>query len=470
MKKLSCGLMLGVTLFLLMLTARGETLRALPGKTSLTEALACASDGDVIEIGAGEYNESNETFPLVINKRVTLRGTDGTVINAPAFKAAFRVEADGVILEGLAIQMRRTGLYVVGDDLTVKNCSITLADTAWRTSSCGVWMGGVRRAKFINCAFTGCSISMAGPPLSPESKNKPVLTGLFECGDDTDYFTSHTIENCTVNGRRLVYLANRANVCLNGDTGAGSVILACCRDVTLSQADVSESSMGITLAYCQNVSLRACRADRCGIFGFYLVYCDNAVIESCSTDGTNHGIDLRASHHLTVRNCTAENCEQGIFFSHVNNSRVLNCTVSDTGQGYFFAAGNHNLVMGSSAERCENGFNVQKENDMLITDCSMDGNTTCAVRLDGSPTIFSNNTLTGNWVGVMAYGNAEFTLTGNRFENSGSCGLYLRDINFSRVTGNVFSNSAESSVQAHGVISGTMLDCNEVDVPISTEE
>ena len=51
-----------------------------------------------------------------------------------------------------------------------------------------------------DCEFTGCSVSLAGPPLSERSKDLPKLTGLFEVGEEPEYFTSHTVENdvCTV--------------------------------------------------------------------------------------------------------------------------------------------------------------------------------------------------------------------------------------------------------------------------------
>ena len=167
----------------------------------LTDALILCADGDVITLSTGTYTPEHEEFPLTITKTVTLRPAEGAepVIDAPPFQAAFRVEADGVRLEGLEIRFRRTGIYALGNDMTLENCRIALAEPAWRTSSCGVWCGGIYRMTVRDCAFTGCGISLAGPPLSESSKGKPVLTGLFEVGEDIQYFTSHVIENCTVN-------------------------------------------------------------------------------------------------------------------------------------------------------------------------------------------------------------------------------------------------------------------------------
>ena len=117
------------------------------------------------------------------------------------------------------------------------------------------------------------------------------------------------------------------------------------------------------------------------------------------------------------------------------------------------------------ASGCENGANVQKENDMLVVDCTFTDNTVCALRLDVSPSIAVDNACSGNWVDVMASGDAGVTLANNAFSGSGSCALYLRDIPYCRILGNRFENSLGASVQCQGDMGGTSLDANELDKP-----
>jgi parallel beta-helix repeat protein len=450
-------------------SASGETLCVSPEGTGLTAALALSRDGDVIELAEGVYSEPNETFPLTVERSVTISAAPGAraVIDAPVMTSAFRVDADGVTLEGLTIALRRTGVTVTGDDFTMRNCAVTLADESRRTSSCGVWLSGAHRASLSGCAFTGCGVAMAGPPISAESEGKPVLTGLFEVGDDPAYFTSHTITDCTVNGGPLVYLTNRTQTDAPAD--AGEVILAGCEDMRLDHADVSDGSIGITLAYCDRVSVTDCTADRCGLFGVYCAYCDGCTLNGCSATGTNHGFDLRASTNMLVDGCEAINCAQGVFFSFMENSVMVNCTVKGTEQGCFLGGGSYNAVIDCEVADCDNGLNAQKENDLMIAGCTFTGNAVCAVRLDRSPATAADNVLESNWVGVMAYGNAAVTLTGNRFENSGSCGLYLKDIAFSRILNNVFTGGSNGGIQAYGELNGTTLDQNTLNVPPETE-
>ena len=222
-----------------------------------------------------------------------------------------------------------------------------------------------------------------------------MLTGLFEVGEELAYFTTHTIENCTVNGRPLFYAASQAHV--DAPQDAGQIICADCESVTVRDADVSDGSMGMILAYVDEVTLERCRADRCGVFGIYVAKSGGGVITDCVAEETNHGIDVRATDNILLDGCRAERCDQGLFFSMVHDSVMRGCTVTQTGQGYFMAVGSGNLLEDCAALGCENGFNLQKEDSVTMRGCLAQECTVCGVRLDASPTVFTGNTLLDNW-------------------------------------------------------------------------
>lgn len=451
-------------ILLIPLAARADTRTVSPG--GLTDALAACADGDVIELTDGVYGEDEESFPFVIDKAVTVRAARGAspVIDAPAFKAALRVEADGVTLEGLDIRFRRTGIYAIGNDMTVENCMLSLADEKWRTSSCGMWCGGICRMAVRSCAFAGCGISLAGPPLSEKSADLPKLTGLFEVGEDVDYFITHTIENCTVNGKPLFYAVSLPSV--TAPANAGEIIVCGCGEVTVEGADVSDCSMGMVLAYNDSVLLNGCKADRCGVFGIYVAKCGGGALNRCSARETNHALDIRASEHIVLRECSAADCDQGLFFSLVKDSAMMDCAVTGTGQGYFMAGGSGNTLLNCAAVRCENGYNLQKEGHVLMNGCTAEGCTVCGVRLDATPTAFAHNTLRDNWVGVMAYGGVSFDVADNLFENTKCCALYLRDIAFSRFNSNTFTGTEQDGVLAVGSLGGSVWIGNTLDAPM----
>ena len=458
---------LGITVLLLLfpLISHAETISVSPGNGTITKALSACADGDVIELGDGVYAEPEEAFPLTITRRVTIRAADGAspVIDAPEMKAALRVEAGGVTLEDLEIRFRRTGIYAIGNDMSLNRCRIILADENWRVSSCGIWCGGIFRMALRDCAFTGCSVALAGPPLSERSENLPKLTGLFEVGEDPEFFTSHLIENCTVNGKPLFYAASLPSV--TPPDGCGEIICCGCDEVSVRDTAVSDGSMGIVLAYNQQIRVENTRADRCGLFGIYVAKCSGGRIAGCTSEGTNHGFDIRADRNITLENCTAVSCEQGLFFSFVTDSVMKDCSAIDTRQGFFTACGSGNTLTGCLASGCENGFHLEKEGNLLMASCTAEKCTVCGVRADKTPGDFVHNTLRRNWVAFMAYGNASLDIADNIFDENENCALYFRNIGFSRVIGNRFTGSTQYGLVAIGSMSGSIWAGNAPEFP-----
>ena len=447
-----------------------ETVSVSPGTGRLEETLAACTDGDVILLEDGVYAEQEISFPLTVSRSVTIRAAEGAhpVIDAPAMKAAIRVEADGVTLEGLDIRFRRTGVYAIGNDMTIENCRFTLAEEKWRVSSCGIWCGGIYRMTLRECAFTGCGVSLAGPPLSERSVNLPKLTGLFEVGEEPEFFTTHTIENCTVNGKPIFYAVFQPIV--EAPKDAGEIIICGCGEAIVRDTVITDCSMGMVLAWNEKVTVENCRADRCGLFGIYVAKCSSGEIARCSAEGTNHGIDVRADRNITLKNCSANACEQGLFFSAVTDSAMVDCTVTETRQGYFLAAGSGNILTGCMASGCENGFHLETETGVLMTSCTAEACTVCGVRLDRTPLTFAHNTLRKNWTAMIVYGGASFDLADNLFTGNENCGLFLRNIGFSRLVNNCFEDSGLYSVIAVGTMNGSIWAGNSTDVPADLSE
>lgn len=68
--------------------------------TTIKEALAAAVDGDCILVKPGRYQEN----PIIIDKAVTLTGTEGAVLVGEAGKEMVIIAANGVTLEGLRLE------------------------------------------------------------------------------------------------------------------------------------------------------------------------------------------------------------------------------------------------------------------------------------------------------------------------------------------------------------------------------
>ncbi len=91
---------------------------------TITEALADARRGWLIEVRAGVYEEEVK----IETDEVTLRGAGPgkTVIDADDSYAALTIEGDNVVVEGLALRGASShGVYVKGKDAVVRRCLIT---------------------------------------------------------------------------------------------------------------------------------------------------------------------------------------------------------------------------------------------------------------------------------------------------------------------------------------------------------
>ena len=429
---------------------------------TLTEAMAVAAEGDVIILHEGTYTYETETYPIVVDKRVEIRAAQGenVLLRGKRYQAVLRVEAEGVVLQGLDVEFLRYGVLALADGLTVEACRFTLYDPAYRVSSCGVWLAGARHCRVSGCEFVRCGLSMAGPPISESTGNKPVLTALFEIGEDKAYFTSHTVENNLVNGRPLYYFVCQDEVV--APTDAGGLIIADCGHVTIDGLTIAEGSMGIIVAHCAYVEMRNTTADACGLFGVYLTYIDGGKLENVRVTNTNHGIDMRVVQSLEVRNCHTVACDQGIFFSWGMNCLAVDCSARDGKAGFFLAAGNYNVLMNCLAEANENALDVENENNLQVIGNTFRRNKTASIRLNNVTGVFANNLFEDNWVGFISYGRVPQNIVGNRFVRTGGCDIYLLNPTDSIIAGNTMEGSA-ISVQLVGTVENVIFTGNEYD-------
>ena len=458
MKRLLC--MCAITLLLpmmLCLTAVADELYVgtADGYPSLTAAVEAAVPGDVIHLASGVYEEPDETYPIVIDKPLKLIGEPGAVLKGPPFKALIRVNAPDVSIDGIEFQFLRWGIVDTGDRMSLTDCRFILADATYRVSSCGVWMAGVYGCSIIGCDFTGCGVCMAGPPLSERSKDLPVLTGLFEVGEDTAVFTSHTLRNNRVNGKPLYYYVNETDLAVPKD--AGGVIAANCVNLTVEGINVSDNSMGIELVHCTNVQVNNLTADRCGIFGIYLAYIAGGIVKDVSCSESNHGIDIRAVQSAVVTDCATLDCEQGIFLSFASDCIIDSCRILNCGNGFFTAAGARNQLSSSQVEGNENGIYIQGEKDMLICGNEINGNTVAGVRLLRSSGQVMDNNVHDNRAGVLAAEDNSLTLWRNSFNANASAALYLKDITSGKISFNIFGSTEKTFLELDGSIVDTLI-------------
>jgi len=425
------------------------------GFASVTEAVKAAKAGDTIFIATGVYQEPVETYPIEINLPVSLIGDSGVVLKGPPYKPLLRVTSPDVSIENVDFHLLRWGIVNTGDRLSLMDCRFTLSDAKHRISSSGVWLAGVYDCHIANCEFVGCGICIAGPPISEQSEGLPVLTGLFEVGEDVALFTSHTLINNRINNKPLYYFANEADLTVPLD--AGGLIAAGCANITVQGVDVSDNSMGIQMIYCSDARIVDVTADRCGIFGVYVAKSDRPVLQGVSCTESNHGVDLRAVQSGFVTECETLRCEQGIFLSFATDCIVDSCSVTGGGNGLFIASGAQNQLSGNTIEGSSNGLYCQGERDVLVCGNTFLNNSAAGLRLLRSSGQVLTNSFLENWVGTMVAESGPITIWNNRFESNQCTGLYLRDVFSGKVSFNTFENTGLADLEMEGSLIDTLV-------------
>ena len=415
---------------------------------SMTEALSVLQDGDVLLLAGGTYDEHSETFPLLVETCVTIRAKDGErpVIASPRLVPAMELNAAGICVSGLQIDFLRSGMWVQGDDVTVENCIFTLADEEWRTSSCGMWVAGAKRLTMTECTFNGCGVALAGPPISDTSKGLPVLTGMFEVGEDIEYFTTHTFRDTLVNGLPLGYVVD-----LDDATYAehcGQLIAVNCNNTTFTGLNCDKASMGIELLYCRNTVVENITADDAGIFGIYVAKSEDCILRSCRADRGAHGIDLRAVHRCIVADCSAAGGGQGMFFSMVWDSLLTGCDIAQNGTGFFAASGDRNHMDNCRVAGNQLGIYIQKEPNFTVTNCTFRANWNTGARSSQAPGFaLIGCTFEENWVAAMSNYSDGVFYHGNSFAESQSCSLYMKGNTQVRMLHNSFTEADAALMQ-----------------------
>ncbi len=435
-----------LTLFMLLVLgayAKADTLFVDPdggAYTSITDALAAAQDGDEIILAGGVYDASRESFPILVNQSVILRAEEGEtpVIASPVLLAAMKIYAPGTQVEGISFQFMRFGIWVLADDVRVSGCTLALADETWRTSSTGMWLGGSKRVTLTDNVFEGCGIALAGPPISESSKGIPVLTAMFEVGEDIEYFTTHTIENNIVNDRPLRYLMGLEDTVYSEPSG--QIIAVECSNVVFQDIDVSRASIGLQFFYCDGIRINRVIADDSGVFGIYAAKSKNCFIENVRANRSAHAIDARDVHHSVIANCIANDCGQGIFLSWSQNCLVTDSEMINCGTGFFSASGNNNHVNNCLISGNELGMYIQHEPVFTLTHSEIEKNTACGARVTYSGFLAWNNSFDENWVACMTLHCNPVTLNNNTFSGNQDRALFMKDSTVIKLISNQFSS------------------------------
>lgn len=169
------------------------------------------------------------------------------------------------------------------------------------------------------------------------SNNVMKDNGIFIQGDSQNQWTTHAISTSnTVNGKPVHYWKN-----LTGGTvpsGAGQVILANCQNVTVSDQNVSDGSVGILLGFSNWNTIVNNTANSNTLGGIYLNFsCNNTLSNNTVSTNSFSGIVLfHSSSDNIVKNNTLSSNNYGMEIKYLcsNNNIFHNNFLNNVNQAY----------------------------------------------------------------------------------------------------------------------------------------
>ncbi|MBP1909981.1 NosD domain-containing protein [Methanolobus bombayensis] len=416
------------------------------GNTTITAALANASNGDIITVTDGTYIENVD-----VTKEVTIRSQNGaastTVQASSSSDHVFYVNADNTNISGFnitgATDSIQAGIYL--HDYSSSN---TLTNNT------------------VNGNYYGIYLSDSdGNTLTNNTASNNEDHGIYLYSSSSNTLTNNTASNNTGYGIN-VYSYSSSNILTNNiasnnsyygirlDYGSSSNTLT---DNTAS----NNEDHGIYLRYnADSNTLTNNTASNNNDYGIYLDSSDsNTLTNNTASNNNDYGIYLVSSDSNTLTNNTATGNNYGIYLlSGISNTLSNNNASNNTNYGIKFNADSSTLTNNIASGNGDDGISVSCENSIL-TNNTVSNNSDCGIFIIGS----TNVTMTGN---IMSQNTYDFRI------NDGSVSNFLHNIDSSNLVDNkpiyYWSSlsdeviSANASTMDAGVI--YLVNCSNVSV------
>ncbi|MEM4735625.1 MAG: NosD domain-containing protein [Candidatus Thorarchaeota archaeon] len=176
-----------------------------------------------------------------------------------------------------------------------------------------------------------------------------VLTngGVIIVGDNVAHW-SHDMSDNLVNGKQLGYLVGLTNVTLDGSQ-YGQIVLVDCSDVTVRDAVLEHTSIGVQLGFSQGCVLTNVTVLG-GIYGFYLYGSVSCALHNCTAVGNDYdgfSIDHSAQTVSTGNNAT-NNFRSGIAMWYSPSCHVADNTVRANRFGMMLSQSSYSTLVRNS--------------------------------------------------------------------------------------------------------------------------
>ncbi|MFX1379270.1 MAG: NosD domain-containing protein [Promethearchaeota archaeon] len=372
--------------------------------------------------------------------------------------------SDPYVIEDLIINGNGTESCIVIENSNVffkiEDCTV-LNSKGW--SDAGIQISNVNNSHLIN---NNCSSNFFGIALS-YSNNITIsgnhlnrnYCGIYLSDSNNTKISGNIMKNCglilsssspevgvhnidvtnLVNHRPLYYYNKEFNLKSNDFMDAGQVLLINCDNSIISNLEIFNTSIGISLQYCHNVTVTQNNLIDNKISGIDLLYSHDNNISRNNVIRNNVGIAFEESNNnLIMGNEINKNNYSGIHFTHHNTYNTISGNkIYSNGMGLYFDNSNYNNIS-------RNIVNLNEIAGIFLS-------------ISYYSTIWQNTLNNNSGTGIFLNAGRYSFISENIAKYNNLSGIYIMG-NENNISGNVFNNNAQHGIDIWGSDDLTLVD------------
>ncbi len=293
----------------------------------------------------------------------------------------------------------------------------------------------------------------------------------FGIGGTPEEFSSYQIDPTNlVNGKPILYFANQTLLNLDNLTSVGQLILVNCNNSIISNMNISNEAIGITLLYSDKNSISNSSVNH-NIYGIYLLASHQNNLSSVTANNASEdGIHLSSAHYNTLFNNTAIGNYYGINILKSNNTNLFyNNITFNSGRGLNFNYANNSNIFNNTIDfNLEQGVFLDSSYNNTLKNNTIANNEYVGVQISnaGNNTLLDNEVKYNSWGILLSFQSNNCTILRNFVYNNTNEGIFLSQSDHSVISNNsvlknqngIVLSSVTNNTVSHNNISNNRVD------------
>jgi len=305
-----------------------------------------ASAGDTIIVRDGIYSES-----INVNKQLSIKSENGSE-NCIIYYRGIELNADGILIEGFTISMGYFGIEIYSNNNTIasnyilsnnehgiflfnSNNNTIISNHILNNGRSGIYLNGSNNNIIASNYISnyGYGILLSDSNNNSISNNEFINDGLLVYDS-----YSNIVEDNKVNEKPLVYLEDESDRIIDD---AGQVILVKCKNITVMNAEIINTDIGIELWQSDNCLISKNNISN-NEYGIFLWNSNNTCISNNNISSNYYdGVGISGSNNNSISNNNISSNDCGISLYESNDSIIyLNNFINNTYNTYSYDSTN----------------------------------------------------------------------------------------------------------------------------------